>query len=103
MKEKTNVFNGKPPLTLVMLNTDVSDEAVELEGEREDVVVVRGITDHEGSVRLRCQDPFGRLAGQWTPVPTMLKSTGNVIAYYLKQINSNPFQCNPILSKNKIK
>lgn len=57
----------------------MSDEPVEFEGEGEDVVVVRGVPNHEGSVRFSSKDAFSCFSRQWTPVPTMLI----IIIYYL--------------------
>ena len=58
--------------TLIVFDSDMSDKAVELEGEGEDVVVVRGVPHHEGTVRLRGQNTFRGLPGQRAPVPTSL-------------------------------
>ena len=57
----------------------MSDEPVEFKGEGEDVVVVRGVPHHEGSVRFRSKDTFSSFSRQGTPVPTMLI----IIIYYL--------------------
>ena len=56
-----------------MFYSDVSDEAVEFEGETEDVVVVAAVPHHEAAVGLPRQDPLSSLARQWTPVPASLK------------------------------
>ena len=61
-------------LTLIMFYSDVSDCAVELEGEREDVVVVTAVSDNEGPVRFVKEESLGSLSGNWTPVPSVLKT-----------------------------
>ena len=59
-------------LTLVMLNAHVSGEAVELEGEAEDVVVVRRVSHHERAVGLIANDLLRRLAADGAPIPSVL-------------------------------
>ena len=57
-----------------MFYSDVSDCAVELEGEGEDVVVVTAVADNEGPVRFVKEESLGSLPGNWTPVPSVLKT-----------------------------
>ena len=40
-------------VSLIMLDPDVSDEAVEFECETEDVVMITGVSHHEATVRFR--------------------------------------------------
>ena len=56
-----------------MFYSDMSDCAVELEGEREDVVIVATVPDDEGPVRFVKEKSLGGLSGNWTPVPSVLK------------------------------
>mgnify|MGYP001232053477 FL=1 len=72
-------------LTLIVFDSDMSDKAVELEGEGEDVVMVRRVPHHEGTVRLRGQNSFRGLAGQRAPVPTSLQTNSIIdlnLAYF---------------------
>ena len=61
-------------ISLVVFNPDVSDGSVELECERENVVVGAAVTHDEGPVRLLRQKLLGRLSGYWTPIPPVLKT-----------------------------
>lgn len=56
-----------------MLYPDVPDETIELEGEGEDVVVVRRVPHDEGPIRFIRQDLFCRLPADGTPVPPALQ------------------------------
>ena len=76
-----NQFN----LTLIVFDSDMSDKAVELEGEGEDVVMVRRVPHHEGTVRLRGQNSFRGLTRQRAPVPTSLQTNSIIdlnLAYF---------------------
>lgn len=60
-------------LTLVVLYPDVPDEAIELEGEGEDVVVVRRVSHYEGSIRFIGQYLLCCLPTYGPPVPSTLQ------------------------------
>lgn len=55
-----------------MLDTGVSDETPQLEGQREDVAVVAAVADDEGAVGLTSEDELGRRAADRAPVPAAL-------------------------------
>lgn len=59
-------------LTLILLDANVAHAVVQLEAQREDVVIVGAVAHNKGSIRLAGEDLLSRLAGQRTPVPAVL-------------------------------
>ena len=64
-------------LTLIVLYPNVPDLLVEFEGQREDVVIVAGIPDKEGSVGFVLQESLGCSTRDRTPIPAALRGGGN--------------------------
>lgn len=62
--------------TLIMFNPDMSNEAIELEGEGEDVVVVRRIPHDEGPIGFVGQHLLCCFPADWTPIPPTLAGEG---------------------------
>lgn len=56
-----------------MFYSDVSDEAVEFEGETEDVVLVAAVSHHKAPVRFPRQNPLRCLPRERSPVPAALR------------------------------
>ena len=56
-----------------MFYPDVSDEAVQFEGEAEDVVLVAAVSHHKAPVRFPRQNPLRCLPRKRSPVPAALR------------------------------
>lgn len=77
---------------MVMFYSDVSDEAVEFEGETEDVVLVAAVSHHKAPVRFPRQNPLRCLPRKRSPVPAALrKNILNKSDIYLSQLTSFTF------------
>ena len=77
---------------MVMFYPDVPDEAVEFEGETEDVVLVAAVSHHKAPVRLPRQNPLRCLPRKRSPVPAALrKNILNESEIDLSQLTSFTF------------
>ena len=75
-----------------MFYSDVSDEAVEFEGETEDVVLVAAVSHHKAPVRFPRQNPLRCLPRKRSPVPAALRNNiFNESEIYLFQLTSFTF------------
>lgn len=68
-----SIVYGSLRLTLILLDAHVPYTVVQLEAQREDVMIVRAVAHYERTIWLIGEHLLGRLTGQWTPVPAILQ------------------------------
>ena len=59
--------------TLVMFDSDMSDNTIKFKSETKNIVMVATIPNHKTCVWFRCQQSFCSFTRQWPPIPASLK------------------------------
>lgn len=87
--------------TLVLFDAHMAHGVVQLEGQRENVMIVGAVAHNETAVRFVAENLFGRLAGYRSPIPTVLNFGDNFVIlckYNLYSVPNRPLslsQCWP--------